>query len=69
MAQVDAAGNVKLKYGLAWKTLVAVEFMMGGLHRLQVLLLLLFGSGKTLVAVEFMVALAPVLQKGKIGCQ
>ena len=36
------------------KSLVAVEFMMGGPRRLLILLLLLFGSGKTLVAVEFM---------------
>ena len=47
------------------KNLVAVEFMMGGLHRLQILLLQLIGSGKTLVAGEFMVALAPVLEEGK----
>lgn len=41
----------------------------GGPHRLQILLLLLFGSGKTLVAVEFMMggpqALGPVLEEGK----
>ena len=56
MAQVDEVANVKLKYGLEgnWKPLVAVEFTIGGPHRLQILLLLLFGSGKTLVAVEFM---------------